>query len=100
RTVLDAAKRIVQEKSGLPTSQILIAATHTHTAPAATGTFQSEPDPRYTEFLTERIADGVLRALHNLAPARIAWGSGRAPEEVFNRRWRMKPGKVPPNPFG
>src|SRR5580765_7824001 len=58
RAILDAAKRIVQEKSGLPASQILISATHTHTAPTATGAFLSEPDPRFLKFLTERIADG------------------------------------------
>src|SRR5580765_6580307 len=58
RAILDAAKRMVQEKSGLPASQILISATHTHTAPTATGAFLSEPDPRFLKFLTERIADG------------------------------------------
>jgi hypothetical protein len=100
RTILDSAKRIVQEKSGLPASQILISATHTHTAPTATGAFLSEPDPRYLEFLTERIADGVLRAIHNLTPARIAWGSGQEPNDVFNRRWKMKPGTIAANPLG
>jgi hypothetical protein len=100
RTILDAAKRIVEEKSGLPANHILISATHTHTAPTATGAFLSEPDPRYLEFLTERIADGILRAIHNLAPARIAWGSGEEPNEVFNRRWKMKPGTIAANPLG
>src|SRR6266566_470131 len=30
RTILDAAKRAVQERCGLPANQILISATHTH----------------------------------------------------------------------
>jgi hypothetical protein len=35
-----------------------------------------------------------------LRPAQIAIGSAQAPEHVFNRRWHMKPGSIPPNPFG
>ncbi len=100
REIMDAAKRRVQEKYGLAPDHILISATHTHTAPTSAAILQSEPDPRYLEFLVERIADGVGRAINNLAPARVAWGAGREPNQVFNRRWKMKPGTIPPNPFG
>lgn len=100
REVMDAAKRQIGEKHGLAPDHILISATHTHTAPTSATVFQSEPDRQYTEFLAERIADGVGRAIHNLAPARIGWGVGREPNQVFNRRWKMKPGTIPPNPFG
>jgi hypothetical protein len=78
----------------------MISATHTHEAPAAASVFQSEADPAYQKFLAARIADGVRRAANNLAPAQIDWGSVDAPDNVFNRRWKMKPGKVPVNPFG
>lgn len=100
REVADAAKRRIGEQHQLPPSHILISATHTHTAPTSAPVFQSEPDPKYLEFLADRIADGVRRAVHNLAPARIGWGVGREPNQVFNRRWRMKPGTIAPNPFG
>ena len=97
---MDAAKRLVQERSGLAADHILISATHTHTAPTSAGVFQSEPDKEYLQFLTGRIADGVTRAINNLAPAKIAWGVGQEPSQVFNRRWKMKPGTIPANPFG
>ena len=100
REVLDAAKRQIAEEHGLAPEHVLISATHTHTAPTSAAVFQSEPDRQYTEFLAERIADGVGRAINNLAPAKIAWGVGREPSQVFNRRWKMKPGTIPPNPFG
>jgi hypothetical protein len=100
REVMDAAKRRVQEQCGLAPGHILISATHTHTAATCAGVFQSEPDQPYREFLVARIADGVARANNNLAPARIAWGVGHEPNQVFNRRWKMKPGTIPPNPFG
>ena len=100
RDLLDAAKRRIAEKWGLVPDHILISATHTHTAPTCVAIFQSEPDPQYLEFLVARIADGVARAINNLAPAKIAWGAGRELNQVFNRRWKMKPGTIPPNPFG
>jgi hypothetical protein len=100
RELFDEAKQLIQEETGLSPERVLIAATHTHSAPAATPAFQSKPDPDYQRFLVRRIADAASLALANLAPARIGWGVGNEPTQVFNRRWKMKPGTIPPNPFG
>jgi hypothetical protein len=100
REIFDEAKRMVQEHTGLQPAHMLMAATHTHSAPAATSLFQSVPDPKYQQFLTVRIADTVRCAINNLAPGRIGWGVGREPNQVFNRRWHMKPGTIPADPFG
>ena len=100
RDVVDEAKRLVQQRTQIPHGQVLICATHAHSAPTATPVFQSNADPGYVKFLTTRIADAVQRAVNNLAPASVGWGVGQCPEHVFNRRWRMKPGMVPPDPFG
>lgn len=100
REVVDEAKRLIEQRTQIPPSHVLIAATHTHSAPTATPVFQSKPDPEYLKFLTVRIADGVQRAANNLAPASVGWGVGSCPQHVFNRRWLMKPGTIPPDPFG
>ena len=100
REIFDEAKRQIHEQTGLQTNHILISSTHTHSAPASVSVFQSEAVKEYIPFLTTRIADGVRRAIHNLAPARIAWGVGSVPDQVFNRRWKMKPGAMLANPFG
>jgi hypothetical protein len=100
REVLDEAKRQAQAATGLPTDRILISATHTHTAPTVTGAFQSDPDRDYQKYLSERIAKGIQRAIADLAPARIGWAVGKDPRQVFNRRWKMKPGATPADPFG
>src|SRR5688500_780376 len=94
REIFDKAKRFASQRTGIPASNMLMSATHTHSAPTATPVFQSDPDPDYQKFLARRIADGVWRAANNLAPARIGWGSAQVPEHVFNRRWFMKPGTV------
>jgi neutral ceramidase len=100
RAVLDAAKARVEADTGIPQSQQLMAATHSHSAPTVTPIFQSEPETDYIDFLVQRIADGVRRACNQLAPARIAWGTVDAPEHVHNRRWRMQPEGRINNPFG
>lgn len=98
-----AAKRIIQQYTSIPPGQVLIAGTHTHSSVSARGPNRLEPDEKlgeYQQFLAMRIADGVRRAFNNLEPARIGWGRAKAPSEVFNRRYHMKPGTPTPNPFG
>jgi neutral ceramidase len=99
REIFDEAKRLASQDTGIPVSNMMMSATHTHSAPAATPVFQSDPDADYRKFLARRIADGVWRAANNLAPAKIAWGTASVPEQVFNRRWFMKPGAVLRDPF-
>jgi hypothetical protein len=79
---------------------MMISAIHTHSGGTACSVFQSDPDPEYLKFLRERIADAVVRAKNNLVPAQIGWAVGNEPSQVFNRRWKMKPGKPLMNPFG
>src|SRR5437762_5245914 len=98
REVFDEARRIAAKEAGLPPERLLISSTHTHSATTARGEKTLERD--YTRFLIRRIADGVRRAIGNLEPARIGWGSAQAPEHVFNRRYFMKEGTPLPNPFG
>ena len=92
REIFDEAKRLAFQRTGIPASNMLMSATHTHSAPTATPVFQSDPDPEYQKFLARRIADGLWRAANNLAPAKVGWGSAQVPDQVFNRRWFMKPG--------
>jgi hypothetical protein len=97
---LDEAKRIASKATAIPVGRMLISATHTHTAPTVSGVFQSEPDADYQRFLVERIAQGIQRAHANLAPAKIGWGVAQDPTQVFNRRWKVKPGTALADPFG
>jgi len=105
--VFDAAKQIIAQATGIPTSHVLIASTHTHSATSASGVGEKRrgwttevPLDDYQTFMVSRIADGVQIALKNLEPARIGWGSVEVPQHVFNRRWKMKPGTPTPNPLG
>ncbi|MBI1375396.1 MAG: hypothetical protein GC159_21995 [Phycisphaera sp.] len=100
REIHDAAKAIASKATGIPTSHILISATHTHSAPTSTGVFQSDPDNDYREFLTQQIAAGIIQAYKQLEPAKIGWAIGLDPTQVFNRRWLLRGDSVLADPFG
>lgn len=103
RCVSDLARKLIHDESGIPKEHVLISATHTHSASSALGSGryqpQQEPDD-YQKFVARRIADGVKRAVNLLRPAEIAFGTVEIPEHLNNRRWFMRAGTVPPNPFG
>lgn len=100
RPVFDEAKALVQRHTGLLPAQVMMSATHTHSAGAVCGAHLSEPDPAYRAWLPGRIADAVRCAVNNLAAAEIAWGSGSLPQHVFCRRLLVKPGVIYTNQLG
>ncbi len=100
REIFDAAKQQASIKTGIPTSHMLTSATHTHTAPTAVPLAQCNPSPEYVQFLTESIAQSMIKAHARLEPAQVAWTVTTEPTEVHNRRWHVKEGAILPNPFG
>jgi hypothetical protein len=103
RVVSEEARRLITERHGIPKDNIMISATHTHSATSALGDDRLKPDQtpdEYQAFVAGRITDAVTCAINNLRPAKVAFGSVDIPDHLFNRRWHMRPGTVPPNPFG
>jgi hypothetical protein len=98
--VIDHAKALIAEQSKLPAHRVVISATHTHSTPRAIGISDQSADRAYLDFLARRIADAVQRAINNLAPAKIGWGSVAKPEYVHNRRWFVANPEKRTNPFG
>lgn len=96
-------KKLIEETTGLPPENVLIAGTHTHSAPSLRGKSYlelDEPLDDYQEFVIRRIADGVRQAIAHLEPAKIGWGSGEVPQHVFNRRWLLQGGETVTSPYG
>ena len=103
RIVSTEARRLIHESIGIPPECVMISATHTHSASSALGKDRLKAEPTlddYQRFVSRRIADGVTRAFNNRRPAQLAFGAVDIAEHVFNRRWHMRPGTVPENPFG
>ena len=101
-TLSAEARRQIQERTGIPAEHVMVTATHTHSAGDALGDRYrlKEPLDDYQKFVASRIADAVVMANGRLRPAEMAQGRVGIPEHVFNRRWSMKEGTMPKNPFG
>jgi len=101
--VSQEARKFIEQETGIPATNVLISAIHNHSAASALGEkhfeFPQEMD-KYQAFVARRIADGVKCAANRLRPAQVGFTTAQAPEHVFNRRWFLKPGTIPPGPFG
>jgi hypothetical protein len=100
REIAEEARLIASHATGIEPGDILISATHTHSAAAMTPAFQSDPDPEYVKTVGPRIAKCIIQAVANLEPSEFGWAFASDPEHVFNRRWYVKPGATYENPFG
>lgn len=100
RDLLDDAKQQAQAATGIPSERMMIAATHTHSAPSVVGALGSGVDEPYRRFLPGRIAKGIELAAGNLAPAKVGWTVVRDAEHTHCRRWILRPDRVGGDPFG
>jgi len=94
RAVAEPVCQRIQDKTKLVRSQILLSSSHTHSAPLLsleerTETGVAPEDARnivaYTRSLQDQLVDVAVRALSQLEPARLSWGSGVA-HFAMNRR--------------
>lgn len=98
--MLNEAKQIAVEKTGIPVHRMLISSTHSHSTPPSNRTEGSPGDVAYRELLINGLAQAIIEAYEKREPASVGVASHDLQEEVFNRRWFLKPGKMPANPFG
>lgn len=96
---VEAVRRHVEARTGLPGSHILVAATHTHTGPVTHAYVAGvRRDEEYMRTWARMTAGAVELAFRNQAEVTIGAGKGRLPGVAFNRRFRMKNGHVHTNP--
>ena len=94
------AKQLASQKTGIPVGKMLVSSTHTHSGPPSHGGKEGSPEAAYRQRLLDGIVASIVKAHETLRPAAAGAASHPLPEEVFNRRWYLKPGKMTPNPFG
>jgi neutral ceramidase len=85
----------IRRSTGVPESNILISATHTHSGPVTYSYLSTRndpvmplPDPAYMEFFTASLARAGIEAWRNATPARLAATTARAQGVGGNRRSR------------
>ncbi|MHB8866190.1 MAG: hypothetical protein ACYC6N_27720 [Pirellulaceae bacterium] len=80
-----AARKLISDKTGIPVSNIVVVATHTHSG-------------AWHEGVTEKIVEAVVQAQSMTRPAELAQGIATQEGLAFNRRFLMKDGTVRFNP--
>jgi neutral ceramidase len=112
RQVSDRARQGIARATGIPTDNIVIAATHTHTGPLYYGPLRelfhqraverfgsdSNESIDYPAKLVEQVSSAVVKAQSDLRPVEIAAGVAREDRLAFNRRFHMRDGSVRFNP--
>jgi neutral ceramidase len=106
------ARAQASQRTGIPVTNIVVCATHSHTGPlfegplreyfheAAEKKFLHDPQEGvyYPAFLIERVVKVLAAAQANLRPAELQAGVATQQGLSFNRRYWMKNGKVVFNP--
>ncbi|MCZ6795649.1 MAG: neutral/alkaline non-lysosomal ceramidase N-terminal domain-containing protein [Planctomycetota bacterium] len=101
RDLSDRAKAAAHERTGIPTSRMLVAATHTHSAPSAMSyCLGSQRDEAYAEQLVAGIAASIAQAHARREAARVGWAVVDAAKHTHCRRWIRRPDRVDVDPFG
>lgn len=100
RTLLDEAKQLAAQRTKIRADQMLIAATHSHSAPSSMGCLGTDADAAYVPFLREKLAETVAAAEANLEPARVGWAVAKAAEYTALRQWVRRPDRITDDPFG
>lgn len=90
RAVVDKAKALVEERTGIPPEHLILSATHAHTGPRHKAS--------YDDWLVEKIADTVQMAAGRMVAARVAFGVGEEKRLPYHRRFWMKNGTLRTNP--
>ena len=88
-------RRCIAAQTDLPPENILIAATHTHSAPSPLrlGTLPKADDAAVERFLSKAATAAVV-ANQRLRPSRLVFGLSREGRLSFNRRLRCRDGKT------
>src|SRR4051812_25810237 len=83
--ILDEAKQIASEKTGIPTNRMLISSTHTHSGASASTSETAQPAVvAYHKVFVSGVAESIIKAHARLQPARIGAAAQPLPDEVFN----------------
>ena len=97
--LVDKAKELTQSATGIASSHILIAATHTHSAVSVAGTHGTPEQPDYADALPSWIAEGIAEAQKRMVPAQWGTTSAICDQYIYCRDWLMKHGTANSSPF-
>jgi hypothetical protein len=106
RWLIEESRKEIELVTGIPGSNVMISATHSHTGPILARMSQrydlqggkNDAATKYMELLPRRIAESVRKAAESRTPTAVSFAAGREENLTFNRRFHMTDGTVGWNP--
>ncbi|MBU4200046.1 MAG: hypothetical protein KKG09_03040 [Verrucomicrobia bacterium] len=93
REIGDEAVALTSSRTGIPPTNILWAASHTHTGPYTMPLFGGEINQEWLDGLPEKFAQAVAAAHKSRRPARMIRKRGYCLKMIHNRRLKFKDGR-------
>ena len=94
RDVLDAAARRIERELGIPFDNILINATHTHSAPTTVTVHGYHREEAFTRQVGEKVVEAAIAANKRLGPATMLFRLGEESSVGRNSRLLLADGKI------
>ena len=106
RWIVVEARQMIEAQTGIPGTNVIIAATHTHTAPVLLREWSRDDSDgatkpvskNYSRLLPKLIAEAVAAANGKRQPVRVSVGKESEARLANNRRFWMRDGSVGWNP--
>jgi len=99
KAVIDPVKAAINTATGVPTANIIFNCTHTHSG-VDINSSKWDGVSAYREFFSEKCVKAAEKAIKDLAPATISYGSTMAENMSFVRHYRMNDGTTYGNGHG
>ena len=94
---VDDIKGRIESRTGIGRANVIVFASHTHTAPALMGLFGLKKEEEYLQALKDTIVDEAIRLKADI-PVSMRTAVFDYPGLAFNRRWFLKDGRLITNP--
>lgn len=79
-------RKLVEQETDIPGANILIAASHSHTAPTTVEIFNTVPDYEWMKDWERQIAQTIITAYNQMNPAKVSVAAGSDDSFMYNRR--------------
>ncbi len=94
---------VVQEYARVPARNVLVAATHDHSAGPTADVLMSEKNAVYCKWAAEQAGSAAVGAMQRATEAKVGWETADVSGLGFNRRWFVRgredvvtnPGRIP-----
>jgi neutral ceramidase len=93
KPTVEAARRLILQATKIPGDNVLIGANHTHSGGPVASCLGCDENPKYTQKMSQAIADAVTQGWTSLHASEIGVATGAEPNIAFNRRFLMRDGR-------